>query len=349
MFRDFAPVGVLDWEMAAIGPREMDLSWMVFAHMVFESITEVFGMPGMPDFMREEDVRATYAELTGEELGDLTWYHLYNAVQWCVVFMRTGARSIHFGEIERPDDIESPVPPQAADGAAPRGGRRLRQDLSTWVVGIGPLDEYPIHQAAAADGLGGSSDRNFYDRCYFNAHDRTGDIFSIFGPATTPTSAPRTRSSWSAAATADRRAPQRRRSTTTGSTRTSAATGSRSSSRCRRSGWSLEETEGIATDLTWEGLFPAIQEQPHVMRAGLEEGQLDAQRFAQVGSWEGTIVVDGDGHRGDAGPLDRLPRPLVGHPARRRGGARPGRPPTRRSRACGGSTSRWRSTTSASA
>ena len=107
LYRDFEPVGVLDWEMAALGPREMDVSWMVFAHLVFESITEVFEMPGMPDFLREEDVKATYAGLTGVELGDLTWFHLYNAVQWCVVFMRTSARQLHFGEIERPDDIET--------------------------------------------------------------------------------------------------------------------------------------------------------------------------------------------------------------------------------------------------
>lgn len=107
LFRDFEPVGVLDWEMAAIGPREMDLSWMVFAHMVFESITAVFEMPGMPHFMREEDVLDTYAELTGVRLGELSWYHLYNAVQWCVVFMRTSARQLHFGEIERPDDLET--------------------------------------------------------------------------------------------------------------------------------------------------------------------------------------------------------------------------------------------------
>jgi aminoglycoside phosphotransferase (APT) family kinase protein len=107
LYRDFAPVGILDWEMAALGPREMDLSWMVFAHMVFESITAVFELPGMPHFMREADVKAAYAELTGVQLGDLTWYHLYNAVQWCVVFMRTGARQIHFGEIEKPDDIET--------------------------------------------------------------------------------------------------------------------------------------------------------------------------------------------------------------------------------------------------
>jgi aminoglycoside phosphotransferase (APT) family kinase protein len=107
LYRDFEPVGVLDWEMAAIGPRELDLSWMVFAHQVFESITGMLEMPGMPHLLREEDVVATYEELTGVEVGDLDWYHVYNAVQWCVVFMRTGARQIHFGEIERPDDIET--------------------------------------------------------------------------------------------------------------------------------------------------------------------------------------------------------------------------------------------------
>ena len=107
IYRDFEPVAVLDWEMAAIGPRELDLSWIAFAHMVFESITGVMGMPGMAHFMHEDDLTATYEEITGVKLGDLTWYHVYNAVQWCIVFMRTGARSIHFGEIERPDDIET--------------------------------------------------------------------------------------------------------------------------------------------------------------------------------------------------------------------------------------------------
>ena len=107
IYEDFTPVAVLDWEMAAIGPRELDLSWLVFAHQVFESITGVMEMPGMPHFLREEDVVATYEEVTGVALGDLTWFHIYNAVQWCIVFMRTGARSIHFGEIERPDDIET--------------------------------------------------------------------------------------------------------------------------------------------------------------------------------------------------------------------------------------------------
>ena len=41
---------------------------------------------------------------------------------------------------------------------------------------LGPLDEYPVHQVPQPIAWPGSSDRNFYDRSYFNAHDRTGDI-----------------------------------------------------------------------------------------------------------------------------------------------------------------------------
>jgi len=54
----------------------------------------------------------------------------------------------------------------------------------------------------------------------------------------------------------------------------------------------LDETEGIAADLTWDGLFGVVQEQRHVMRSGTKV-TLDAQRFAQLGSWSGKLVIDG--------------------------------------------------------
>ncbi len=107
MYRDFSPVAVLDWEMATVGPRELDLAWISFAHMVFQELTKLAGLPGMPDFLREDDVRSTYRELTGVEVGDLRWFHVYSAVVWCCVFMRTGARRVHFGEIDKPADIET--------------------------------------------------------------------------------------------------------------------------------------------------------------------------------------------------------------------------------------------------
>ena len=107
LYDDFQPVAVLDWEMASVGPREIDVSWIIFAHMVFQELAGLAGLPGLPDVLREEDVRATYQRLTGVELGDLRWFYIYSAVIWCVVFMRTGARRIHFGEMERPEDVES--------------------------------------------------------------------------------------------------------------------------------------------------------------------------------------------------------------------------------------------------
>ncbi|KGI67473.1 phosphotransferase family protein [Mycolicibacterium rufum] len=107
MYRDFAPVAVLDWEMATVGPREFDVAWLGFAHMVFQELTKLAGLPGMPDFLREDDIRATYRDATGIEVGDLDWFYVYSAVVWCCVFMRTGARRVHFGEIEKPDDVET--------------------------------------------------------------------------------------------------------------------------------------------------------------------------------------------------------------------------------------------------
>lgn len=104
LYRDFKPVAVLDWEMVTLGPRELDVAWMIFAHMVFAELAGLAALPGLPEVLREDDVRATYRELTGVELGDLHWFYVYSGVMWACVFMRTGARRMHFGEQEKPDD-----------------------------------------------------------------------------------------------------------------------------------------------------------------------------------------------------------------------------------------------------
>ena len=107
LYRDFRPVAVLDWEMVTLGPRELDVAWMIYAHMVFQELAALATLPGLPDVMREDDVRATYQRLTGVEVGDLHWFYAYSGVMWACVFMRTGARRVHFGETEKPDDVES--------------------------------------------------------------------------------------------------------------------------------------------------------------------------------------------------------------------------------------------------
>ena len=107
LYRDFQPIAVLDWEMVTLGPRELDVAWMIYAHMVFQELTGLAGLPGLPEVMREDDVRATYQRLTGVDIGDLHWFYVYSGVMWACVFMRTGARRVHFGETEKPDDVES--------------------------------------------------------------------------------------------------------------------------------------------------------------------------------------------------------------------------------------------------
>ncbi|HEY7200842.1 MAG TPA: hypothetical protein VIC57_11540, partial [Candidatus Dormibacteraeota bacterium] len=44
-----------------------------------------------------------------------------------------------------------------------------------------PLDDYPIHQVAEVMRHVGTSDRNFYDRYYFNCHRCGPDLFLAAG------------------------------------------------------------------------------------------------------------------------------------------------------------------------
>lgn len=109
MYRDFAPAAVLDWEMAALGPREMDVAWMVFLHRFFEDIAAVAGLPGMPDFMRRDDIAATYEQLTGHRSTDLDYYSVYAALRHATIMFRVQSRAIAFGQAERPHDPDDMI------------------------------------------------------------------------------------------------------------------------------------------------------------------------------------------------------------------------------------------------
>ncbi|MFE3293833.1 phosphotransferase family protein [Rhodococcus sp. NPDC059234] len=109
MYRDFAPVAVLDWEMAALGPREMDLAWMIFLHRFFEDLAGLAGLAGLPDFLRREDVEARYRELTGHESTNIEYYALYAALRHATIMFRIQCRAIAFGQAELPDDPDDMI------------------------------------------------------------------------------------------------------------------------------------------------------------------------------------------------------------------------------------------------
>lgn len=114
IFSDFTPVAVLDWEMASLGPREVDLGWTIYLHRFFDDLAVQFGLPGLPDFLRRDDVAHRYEELTGHAPRDLDWYTAYAAVRHAIIMTRIGLRSIHFGEAELPADLDDLVTHRAS-------------------------------------------------------------------------------------------------------------------------------------------------------------------------------------------------------------------------------------------
>jgi hypothetical protein len=157
-----------------------------------------------------------------------------------------------------------------------------------------PLDEYPVHQTPHSMSQVGTSDKNFYDRCYFNAHDRTGDTFVITGLGT-----------YANLGVVDAYATVKR-GDTVHTARFSDAMGT---DRLRQQvgPYRIEVLEplhklrvvcdgddhGVGFDLTWEGSFPAVEEEPHVITNGLRT-ILQSTRFAQLGTWTGEVRVAGE-------------------------------------------------------
>ncbi len=157
-----------------------------------------------------------------------------------------------------------------------------------------PLDEYPVHQVPLSMRHVATSDRNAYDRCYFNAHDRTGEVFLVTGMGVYPN-----------LGVIDAYATVRRGDEQY-TVRISDALGDDRMDQ-RVGPYRIEVIEplervrvvcdgaehGVAFDLTWTGSFPPVEEPAHVMR---QSGRiiLDASRFAQVGTWAGALEVGGE-------------------------------------------------------
>lgn len=106
LFDGFEPAAVLDWEMAGLGPRGIDLGWMVYLHAFFQELAETFGMAGTPGFLDADDAAATYAAASGVEV-DLEWWVVYAAVRYAVIMKRVHRRTVAFGgAAANPDDPE---------------------------------------------------------------------------------------------------------------------------------------------------------------------------------------------------------------------------------------------------
>ena len=158
---------------------------------------------------------------------------------------------------------------------------------------LSPLDDYPIHQIAEPVRHVATSDRNFYDRYYFNAHSCSDEVFLVFGMGQYPNLGVAdafvlvVSDGVQRVVRASRVLGVDRMDTTVGPFRVDVLEG------LRRLRVTLDPNDwGVDLDLVWQGAIAAHQEPRHFRR---EHGRVtfDTARLAQTGRWSGHVNVDG--------------------------------------------------------
>jgi hypothetical protein len=161
-------------------------------------------------------------------------------------------------------------------------------------VTLSPLDDYPIHQVPQVMRHVGTSDRNFYDRYYFNCHPCSDELMLIIGLGQYPNLgvsdafALVRRGSLHRVVRASRELGDDRMNTAVGPFQVSVIEG------LRRLRVVLDANpHGLSFDLTWESAIPAQLEPRHYLR-WQERVVFDSMRLAQTGRWSGSITIDGE-------------------------------------------------------
>ena len=154
---------------------------------------------------------------------------------------------------------------------------RAHGSLSSW-------DDYPVHQTAETIRHAATSDRNFYDRYYFNCHQNDGEAFAIFGYGQYPNLA--VSDAFMVVVHGDSHRVVRasrelgdRMDMSVGPIRVEIV---RPLEEVR---FVVEPNEhGVSADLTWVGSIPAFEEPRQYIR---KHGRVlfDTMRLAQTGKW----------------------------------------------------------------
>jgi aminoglycoside phosphotransferase (APT) family kinase protein len=80
----FAPVALLDWEMATIAPAQLDLGWFLAIHR--QSVE--FADGDLPGFRPLADVLTRYEEQLGRPLAQLEWFERFAELRIKAIMFR---------------------------------------------------------------------------------------------------------------------------------------------------------------------------------------------------------------------------------------------------------------------
>ncbi|MDP9166785.1 MAG: phosphotransferase family protein [Actinomycetota bacterium] len=86
---------VLDWELATIGPAEMDLGWYLGLERVLLEVTGIAPLPGFADF---DEVAGDYQRALGRPLRDLAFHEIFAVFRALAINVRQSHIAYDAGE-----------------------------------------------------------------------------------------------------------------------------------------------------------------------------------------------------------------------------------------------------------
>jgi aminoglycoside phosphotransferase (APT) family kinase protein len=93
---DGSVAALIDWELAALGPPELDLAWWLYFDDLFSRRFGVTRLPGLPT--RDESV-AIYEEAAGRKVQHLEYYDIVAALRMALVAVGAFNRQVGIGNI----------------------------------------------------------------------------------------------------------------------------------------------------------------------------------------------------------------------------------------------------------
>lgn len=93
---DGAVAALIDWELAALGPRELDLAWWLYFDDLFSRRFGVTRLEGLPT--REETI-AIYEQAAGRAVANLEYYDIVVGLRMALVAVGAFDRQVSLGNI----------------------------------------------------------------------------------------------------------------------------------------------------------------------------------------------------------------------------------------------------------
>jgi len=131
MFDDHQCVtGVFDWEMAALGPPEVDFGYFLFFDRMYCGGLRLPRLEGFPD---RAAAIARFEELTGRTVRNIDWFEAWGALRGTILLLRVGNLMIELGLLDH--DAEMPLNNPAAQVLASLLELPAPTGAAGWITG----------------------------------------------------------------------------------------------------------------------------------------------------------------------------------------------------------------------